>query len=326
MVKVAGIRFKAAGKVYYFDPGELDIRCGDNVIVESVRGIEFAEAACDVKEVSESEIVPPLKPVIRIATAEDRKRYEENEKKKDRAMRLCQEKIDKHKLDMKLVDVEYTFDNSKIIFYFTADGRVDFRELVKDLASVFHARIELRQIGVRDETKMMGGIGCCGRELCCHAWMPDFNMVSIKMAKTQNLSLNPIKISGICGRLMCCLQFENDVYTELKQGMPDNGERISTRDGDAIVFESNILEQKIKTRLILEEKTEDKPEKLSTEYYIYTKDEITRKERKKNPPQTPSEKSGPKKRSRRKSKSSNEDANISLMSEEQLKVLGDEEA
>jgi cell fate regulator YaaT (PSP1 superfamily) len=169
MVRVAGVRFKAAGKVYYFDPGELELAAGDNVIVESARGVEFAEIASDIKEVDDSEIVPPLKPVIRLATEEDCRRHEENEKKKERALRLCQEKIDKHGLEMKLVDVEYTFDNSKIIFYFTADGRVDFRELVKDLASVFHARIELRQIGVRDETKMMGGIGCCGRELCCHA-------------------------------------------------------------------------------------------------------------------------------------------------------------
>ncbi len=322
MVKVAGVRFKAAGKVYYFDPGELELSAGDNVIVESARGVEFAELAGDVREVDEKEIVSPLKPVIRVATEDDCRRHAENEKKKDRALQLCQEKIDKHGLEMKLVDVEYTFDNSKIIFYFTADGRVDFRELVKDLASVFHARIELRQIGVRDETKMMGGIGCCGRELCCHAWMPDFNMVSIKMAKTQNLSLNPIKISGICGRLMCCLQFENQVYTELKQGMPDNGERIGTQDGDAIVFESNILEQKIKTRLILEEKTDDRPEKLSSEYYFYTKDEITRRERKKAPQQQ--EKSG-RKRVRKRGKSQNGDADIAFLSEDQLKAMEEEE-
>ncbi len=322
MVRVAGVRFKAAGKVYYFDPGELELQTGDNVIVESARGVEFAEIASDIKEVEESEIVPPLKPVIRLATADDCRRHEENQKKKDRALQLCQEKIDKHKLEMKLVDVEYTFDNSKIIFYFTADGRVDFRELVKDLASVFHARIELRQIGVRDETKMMGGIGCCGRELCCHAWMPDFNMVSIKMAKTQNLSLNPIKISGICGRLMCCLQFENEVYTELKQGMPETGERIMTRDGEAVVFESNILEQRIKTRLILEEKTDEKPEKLSTEYYFYTKDEITRREKKKNMQQA--ERSGSRKHGKRRPKTQSEDADIAFMSEEQLKALGDE--
>ena len=323
MVRVAGVRFKAAGKVYYFDPGELELAAGDNVIVESARGVEFAEIASDIKEVDDSEIVPPLKPVIRLATEEDRRRHEENEKKKERALRLCQEKIDKHGLEMKLVDVEYTFDNSKIIFYFTADGRVDFRELVKDLASVFHARIELRQIGVRDETKMMGGIGCCGRELCCHAWMSDFNMVSIKMAKTQNLSLNPIKISGICGRLMCCLQFENDVYTELKQGMPDVGERITTRDGEAVVFESNILEQKIKTRIVLEEKTDEKPEKLSIEYYFYTKDEISRREKKRNMPQA--ERSGARKHNRRKGKRPAEDADIASMTEDQLKALEEED-
>ncbi|MBR4150099.1 MAG: stage 0 sporulation protein, partial [Firmicutes bacterium] len=192
MVKVAGVKFKSAGKVYFFDPGELELKAGDNVIVESARGLEFGMLAYDPKYVEDSEIVAPLKPVIRIADENDVSRHEENLKKKEKALSVCQEKIEKHGLDMKLVDVEYTFDNSKIVFYFTSDGRVDFRELVKDLASVFRTRIELRQIGVRDETKMMGGIGCCGRDLCCHSWMPDFNMVSIKMAKTQNLSLNPI--------------------------------------------------------------------------------------------------------------------------------------
>ena len=193
-------------------------------------------------------------------------------------MRLCQEKINKHKLEMKLVDVEYTFDNSKIIFYFTADGRVDFRELVKDLAGVFKMRIELRQIGVRDEAKMRGGIGTCGRSLCCHSWLTEFEPVSIKMAKVQNLSLNPTKISGICGRLMCCLKYENDVYVELKKGMPDPGERIKTPDGMAVVVETNLLENKIKTRLILEpaNKEKEQQEKLSTEFYNYKKEEIKR--------------------------------------------------
>lgn len=276
MVKIAGIRFKAVGKVYYFDPDGLDLKQGDEVIVETARGLEFGKLVSDIREVDEKEIVAPLKKIIRLANDKDRKQYAENQKKKDRALALCQEKVDKHHLEMKLIDVEYTFDNSKIIFYFTADGRVDFRELVKDLAGVFKMRIELHQIGVRDEAKMMGGIGSCGRELCCHTWLPDFETVTIKMAKVQNLSLNPTKISGICGRLMCCLKFENEVYHELKKGMPDVGERVKTHDGLAVVVDSNILENKIKTRLILEEKTQDKPEKLSTEFYCYTKEEIKR--------------------------------------------------
>ena len=282
MIKVAGVRFKAAGKVYFFDPADLALSAGDNVIVETARGVEFGTLSADIMEVREEEIVSPLKPILRKADEDDARRHEENLKKKDRALQLCQEKVDKHGLEMKLVDVEYTFDNSKVIFYFTADGRVDFRELVKDLAGVFKMRIELRQIGVRDETKMMGGIGSCGRELCCHAWLPDFEPVSIKMAKVQNLSLNPIKISGICGRLMCCLQYENDTYCQLKKGMPDAGECIFTRDGKAVVTDVNILENRIKTRLILEEKTDSKPEKLSTEYYIYGKEEIQRMPSKRN--------------------------------------------
>ncbi|MCI8647692.1 MAG: stage 0 sporulation family protein [Firmicutes bacterium] len=278
MVRVVGVKFKSAGKVYYFDPGELKIDIGENVIVETARGMEYGIVNMAEKEVSPSEIVSPLKKIIRIADEKDRKRYEENMCKKERALRLCQEKINKHKLEMKLIDVEYTFDNSKIIFYFTADGRVDFRELVKDLASVFKMRIELRQIGVRDEAKMMGGIGTCGRSLCCHSWLADFEPVSIKMAKVQNLSLNPTKISGICGRLMCCLKYENDVYVELKKGMPDPGERIRTPDGMAVVVDVNILENKIKTRLVLEEgnKERDQQEKLSTEFYHYKKGEIKR--------------------------------------------------
>ena len=195
MVKVAGVRFKTAGKVYYFDPDELDVKTGDSVIVETARGMEFGTVTMDVCDVDESEIVAPLKKIIRIANEKDHKQHIENVKKKERAMALCQEKIDKHGLVMKLIDVEYTFDNSKVVFYFTADGRVDFRELVKDLAGVFKMRIELRQIGVRDEAKMLGGIGSCGRALCCHSWLSDFEPVSIKMAKVQNLSLNPSKIS-----------------------------------------------------------------------------------------------------------------------------------
>ena len=216
MVDVVGVRFKTAGKVYFFDPAGLDINEGESVIVETARGMEFGTVSSGPRKVKEKDIVKPLKKIVRIANEKDIARNEENLKKRDEAMQLCQKKIDKHGLGMKLVDVEYTFDNNKIIFYFTADGRVDFRELVKDLASVFRMRIELRQIGVRDEAKMLGGVGCCGRGLCCHEWMNDFHPVSIKMAKTQNLSLNPVKISGICGRLMCCLKYENDVYTELR--------------------------------------------------------------------------------------------------------------
>ncbi len=282
MVKVVGVRFKAAGKVYYFDPGNLELHISEGVIVETARGIEYGTVFSSVSEIDESELVSPLKPVIRKATPEDAAKNAENEAKKNRALELCQEKIERRGLDMKLVDVEYTFDDSKVIFYFTADGRVDFRELVKDLAGVFRMRIELRQIGVRDETKMMGGIGCCGRELCCHCWLPDFEPVSIKMAKVQNLSLNPIKISGICGRLMCCLQYENDCYCEMSRGMPEIGERIITPDGPGMVCDINILENRIKTRLVLEEKGPDKPEKLSPDYYFYAKEDIKRADRKKN--------------------------------------------
>jgi cell fate regulator YaaT (PSP1 superfamily) len=281
MIKVACVRFKSAGRIYYFDPAGLELSAGNNVIVETVRGIEFGTLSCDPIEVDESSIVSPLKPIIRVATPDDEKRNRENEAKKERALAICEEKIAARGLDMKLVDVEYTFDNSKIIYYFTADGRVDFRELVKDLAGVFRMRIELRQIGVRDETKMMGGIGCCGRDLCCHSWLPEFGPVSIKMAKVQNLSLNPIKISGICGRLMCCLQYENDTYLELRKGMPQPGDYLDTPDGKAVVEDVNILQNRIRTRLVLEEGTADKPEKLSSEYYIYKKEEISKDFKKK---------------------------------------------
>lgn len=293
MVRVAGVRFKTAGKIYYFDPDQFQVALGDHVIVETARGMEFGTVMMEIQEVSEEEIVAPLKKIIRIATADDHKKHEENEKRKEKALRLCQEKIDKHGLVMKLIDVEYTFDNSKIIFYFTADGRVDFRELVKDLAGVFKMRIELRQIGVRDEAKMMGGIGSCGRSLCCHSWLADFEPVSIKMAKVQNLSLNPSKISGICGRLMCCLKYENDVYMEMRKGMPEVGERIKTPDGLAKVVDTNLLENVIKARLYLDEKPAGKgkncgeengetEEKLSTDIYIYKKEEIRRIEKRKD--------------------------------------------
>ena len=295
MVKVAGVRFKTAGKIYYFDPDTFDVKNGDNVIVETARGMEYGTVTNDIQEVNESEIVAPLKKIIRIATPEDDKKHKENVKKKERALQLCQEKIDKHGLVMKLIDVEYTFDNSKIIFYFTADGRVDFRELVKDLASVFKMRIELRQIGVRDEAKMMGGIGGCGRSLCCNSWLADFEPVSIKMAKVQNLSLNPSKISGICGRLMCCLKYENDIYMEMRKGMPEVGERIKTPDGLAKVIDTNILEDIIRVRLYVDEKQDggrrgkekDKEdhqqvEKLSSDIYIYHKKDIRRIEKRHN--------------------------------------------
>ena len=282
MTKVIGIKFRSGGKLYYFDPLDFELKAGDNVIVETARGVEFGTAWSDVKFVEDSEVVQPLKPIIRIADENDIKAHEETVKKHDEAMRICEEKIAKRGLEMKLIDVEYTFDNSKVIFYFTADGRVDFRELVKDLASAFRMRIELRQIGVRDETKMMGGIGPCGRELCCHSWLDDFETVSIKMAKVQNLSLNPAKISGICGRLMCCLQYENDTYIALRKGMPDVGEYVNTPDGIALVDDVNILRNRIKTRLVLEQATESKPEKLSSEYYVYEKEEITRDPKRRN--------------------------------------------
>lgn len=284
MTTVVGVKFKEAGKLYYFSPGENQVEVGDNVIVETARGLEFGKVTLGVTEVKESDLVAPLKSIIRKANEKDRKKHEENLAKKEEAMRLCQEKVDAHKLEMKLIDVEYTFDNSKVVFYFTADGRVDFRELVKDLAAVFRMRIELRQIGVRDEAKMLGGVGNCGRGLCCSTWLSDFEPVSIKMAKVQNLSLNPSKISGICGRLMCCLKFENDVYTHMKKGMPSVGERIRTPDGMAVVTDVNILENIIKTRLVLEEasKSSDREEKLSTEFYNYKKEEIKRVSKKHN--------------------------------------------
>ena len=278
MAKVLGVRFKSAGKVYFFDPAGFDVGEGDHVIVETARGLEFGTIASGIREVKDKDIKKPLKKVVRMASQRDIERNAENLEKSSKAMDICQEKINDHNLEMKLVDVEYTFDNNKIIFYFTADGRVDFRELVKDLASVFKMRIELRQIGVRDEAKMLGGVGNCGRGLCCHEWMNDFHPVSIKMAKTQNLSLNPTKISGICGRLMCCLKYENDVYTELKKGMPNQGERIKIKEGIAIVTESNILEEIVKCRLVEEEADpkNDVPEKLSSELYTVNKGDFKR--------------------------------------------------
>lgn len=278
MIKVVGVKFKEAGKMYYFDPGESTAKIGDDVIVETARGIEYGTITMGETEIDESSLVAPLKSIVRIATPEDAEHHKENLAKKEKAMKICHEKILAHNLEMKLIDVEYTFDNSKVVFYFTADGRVDFRELVKDLASVFRRRIELRQIGVRDEAKMIGGVGNCGRSLCCNTWLADFEPVSIKMAKLQNLSLNPTKISGICGRLMCCLKYENDVYVEMKKGMPNAGERIKTPDGIAVVTDVNILEDIVKCRIVLEEASEenDNEEKLSTDFYSYGKEEIRR--------------------------------------------------
>lgn len=216
---VIGVRFRPAGKIYYFDPDKYEIKTNDKVIVETARGIEFGHVVVGSREISEEDIVQPLKKVLRVATEEDCAQVKVNETKEKEAFQICLEKIAEHNLPMKLIEVEYTFDNSKIIFFFTAEGRVDFRELVKDLASIFRTRIELRQIGVRDEAKMLGGIGACGRVLCCHSFLGEFDPVSIKMAKEQNLSLNPAKISGICGRLMCCLKYENDVYVECNKGL-----------------------------------------------------------------------------------------------------------
>ena len=231
MTKVIGVRFRQAGKIYFFAPGKLQIKQGDKVIVETARGVEFGSVVTGPKEVPDEEIMQPLKSVIRIATEEDKQQEEKNREKEKEAFDICLEKIRKHELDMKLINAEYTFDNNKVLFYFTADGRIDFRELVKDLAAVFSTRIELRQIGVRDETKIRGGIGICGRPLCCHTYLSEFAPVSIKMAKEQNLSLNPTKISGVCGRLMCCLTNEEETYEELNSRLPAIGDMVTTAEG-----------------------------------------------------------------------------------------------
>ncbi|WOV87607.1 stage 0 sporulation family protein [Sporosarcina oncorhynchi] len=249
MYKVVGVRFKKAGKIYYFDPLDNPLVVDDYVIVETARGIEYGKVASLVREVEEHDVVLPLKKIIRKAKIEDDTQVEENRLDAEQAFVKCAEKIKEHELDMKLVDVEYTFDRNKIVFYFTAEGRVDFRNLVKDLAAIFRTRIELRQIGVRDEAKMLGGIGPCGRMLCCSTFLGDFEPVSIKMAKDQNLSLNPSKISGLCGRLMCCLKYENDEYEKAKSLMPDMGERIQTPDGPGKVVGLNLLERVLQVSL-----------------------------------------------------------------------------
>lgn len=247
MIKVIGVRFRSAGKIYFFDPLEFPIKRGDHVIVETARGIEFGTVVGDIRHVPDDEVMQPLKPVLRIATQRDIEQEANNKQKEKEAYRVCLEKIRKHELDMKLIDAEYTFDNNKVLFYFTADGRIDFRELVKDLAAVFKTRIELRQIGVRDETKIVGGIGICGRPLCCHTHLSDFIPVSIKMAKEQNLSLNPTKISGVCGRLMCCLKHEEETYEELNRKLPGVGDYVTCEDGAKGEVQSvNVLRQLVK--------------------------------------------------------------------------------
>lgn len=250
MVKIVGVRFRNAGKVYYFDPKGYKIKAGDHVIVETARGVEYGTVVGEPRGVEDDKIVQPLKTVLRVATAEDDARAEKNRVREKEAMRICLEKIRKHELDMKLIDAEYTFDNNKVLFYFTADGRIDFRELVKDLAAVFKMRIELRQIGVRDETKILGGIGICGRVLCCNSFLSEFAPVSIKMAKEQNLSLNPTKISGVCGRLMCCLKNEEETYEYLNSRLPGVGDIVTTADGQKGEVQSvNVLRQRVKVLL-----------------------------------------------------------------------------
>ena len=249
MTEIVGIRFKKVGKIYYFDPKGKKIEKNMSVIVETARGVEFGEVALANKMVDDSEVTQPLKPVLRIATKEDVQQAKENKIKEKEAFKLCLEKIEEHKLVMKLIDVEYTFDRGKILFYFTADGRVDFRALVKDLAAIFRTRIELRQIGVRDEAKMLGGLGICGRNLCCNGFLGEFIPVSIKMAKEQGLSLNPAKISGVCGRLMCCLKYEQEAYEEQGKGLPGHGAIVKTPDGQGTVFSVATLKRRISVRL-----------------------------------------------------------------------------
>ncbi|MBP3914431.1 MULTISPECIES: stage 0 sporulation family protein [unclassified Clostridium] len=249
MIKVVGVRFKKAGKIYYFDPADMNIQKDTYVVVETARGIEFGECVIGIKEISEKDIVAPLKSVLRIATEEDINKHFKNKDKEKDAFDICLKKIQEHELTMKLIDVEYTFDNNKVIFYFTADGRVDFRELVKDLATIFKTRIELRQIGVRDEAKMLGGLGPCGRPMCCSTFLGDFASVSIKMAKEQNLSLNPTKISGICGRLMCCLNYEQSTYEDIRKRMPKVGSIVKTSEGTGEVFSNNTVKESVKVKL-----------------------------------------------------------------------------
>ena len=260
MALVTGVRFKKAGKIYHFDPNDLDLAPGDYVIVETTRGVEMGKVVTSTAELPDAQVVKPLKKVVRKAGRDDLEQLARNRDKEGEAHKIAQKKIEAHNLPMKLIGVEYSFDGSKIVFYFTADGRIDFRELVKDLANVFRTRIELRQIGVRDEAKLIGGLGCCGRELCCHAWLADFTSVSIRMAKDQNLSLNPTKISGICGRLMCCLKYENDTYEQEKVGFPESGSRVNTPDGEGRITGINIFKKTVNVEL--------KESKLVREYQV----------------------------------------------------------
>ena len=257
MEKVIGVRFKSVGKVYYFLPGKIQFKEGDHAIVETARGMEYGEVVVAEKDVEDKDIVAPLKQVIRRATSKDEKKVEENQRKEQEALETCAQKVKGHGLAMKLVDVEYTFDNSKIVFYFTAEGRIDFRDLVKDLAGVFKTRIELRQIGVRDEAKMLGGLGPCGRACCCSCFLGDFSPVSIKMAKEQNLSLSPTKISGLCGRLMCCLNYEHLHYCETRRRMPKLGSTVKTPDGEGMVLENNAITEKVRVKIILPDESYD---------------------------------------------------------------------
>lgn len=257
MTRVIGVRFRNVGKIYYFSPKDLEIKSGDHVIVETARGVEYGSVVLPPRDVEDEKVVQPLKEVIRIAGAQDDKKEESNRKKEKEAYQICLKKIKEHGLEMKLIDVEYTFDNNKVLFYFTADGRIDFRELVKDLAAIFKTRIELRQIGVRDETKILGGIGICGRALCCHTYLSEFAPVSIKMAKEQNLSLNPTKISGVCGRLMCCLKNEEETYEELNRKLPVVGDRVNTPEGLRGEVQSvNVLRQLVKVIVDVDDEKE----------------------------------------------------------------------
>lgn len=257
MTRVIGVRFRNVGKIYYFSPKDLEIHTGDHVIVETARGVEYGHVVLAPRDVEDDKVIQPLKEVIRIANPQDDKKEEINRKKEKEAFQVCLKKIREHSLEMKLIDVEYTFDNNKILFYFTADGRIDFRELVKDLAAIFKTRIELRQIGVRDETKILGGIGICGRPLCCHTYLSEFVPVSIKMAKEQNLSLNPTKISGVCGRLMCCLKNEEETYEELNRKLPNTGDRVTTPEGlKGEVQSVNVLRQLVKVIVDVEDEKE----------------------------------------------------------------------
>ena len=268
MIKVIGVRFRQAGKIYNFSPADFQVKVGDHVIVETARGIEYGSVVQGIREVADDKVIMPLKSVIRIATEEDDKKAIENNEKEKKAFKICKEKIAKHGLEMKLIETEYTFDNNKVLFYFTADGRIDFRELVKDLAAVFRTRIELRQIGVRDEAKMVNGIGICGRPLCCATFLGDFHPVSIKMAKDQGLSLNPSKISGSCGRLMCCLQYEQSSYEELIKNLPGEGDIIDTPEGQGEVLSVSVLKQIIKTAI-------RKPPKDEVTIFFFNPEEIS---------------------------------------------------